>query len=193
MITQIAGYLSGIAILLSFWPYLKDIFAKKTKPQRVSWLIWAMLGLISFFSQLAKGASYSLVMTGASAIGDLLIFVLAIKYGFGGFKKRDIISLTGVAISLLLWYLTREAVVALLFVIFIDAIGAILTALKAYENPATETVSAWVLTFVGGLLACIAVGSLNLILLAFPLYICLASLIILAAIKLGFKRRIGLS
>lgn len=187
MFNQTAGYLSGVAILLSFWPYLRDIFRHKTKPQRTSWLIWSILGSISFFSQFAKGASYSLVMTGAQAIGDLFIFVMAIKFGLGGLAKRDIISLIGVSVSLLLWYLTSEASVALFLVIFIDALGAALTVLKSYQSPGTETVSSWALTFIGGLLACIAVGRLDVILLAFPFYICLASLAILAAIGLGFR------
>jgi hypothetical protein len=189
MISEIAGYLSGLAILLSFGPYLNDIFRHKTKPQRASWLIWSTLGLISLFSQFAKGASYSLIMTGAQTMGDLFVFILAIKYGLGGLAKRDIISLFGVTVSLLLWYLTKEATVALFLIIFIDAIGAALTALKSYQNPATETVSSWVLTFIGGLLACIAVGQFDFILLAFPFYICLASLLILAAINFGFRTK----
>jgi hypothetical protein len=187
MISEIAGYLSGIAILLSFVPYIKDIFLKKTKPERISWLIWSILGSIAFFSQFAKGASYSLVMTGIQTIGDLFIFILAIKYGLGGFLKRDIIALVGAGVSLFLWYITKEAAIALFIVIFIDAIGAILTVIKSYENPATETVSSWVLTGIGGLLACIAVGSFNFVLLAFPFYILLASLAILTAIKFGFR------
>ena len=182
-----AGYLSGIAILLSFVPYLRDIFLNKTKPERASWFLWAILGFISFFSQFAKGAFWSLIMTGAQAVGDFSIFILAIKYGLGGFRKRDVMGLTGAAIGLILWYFTGEAATALFVVIFVDAIGAALTAIKAYENPATETVSSWALTFLGGVLACVAVGSFNLILLAFPFYICLASASILIAIKLGFK------
>jgi len=192
MITQIAGYLSGVAILLSFVPYTRDIFLKKTKPERMSWLIWAILGSISFFSQFAKGAHYSLIMTGAQAVGDLFIFILAINYGIGGFLKRDTLALVGSAIGLFLWYLTKEATVALFIVIFIDATGAVLTVIKSYESPATETMSAWVLTFLGGLFACIAVGSLNPILLAFPIYICLANLAIIVAIKLGFRKRLKL-
>jgi hypothetical protein len=188
MINEITGYLSGIAILLSFVPYLRDVFHRKTKPERISWLIWAILGLISFFSQFAKGATYSLVMTGAQAFGDLFIFIVAIKFGLGGFKKRDILALIGAAIGLICWQITNEAAIALFIVIFIDATGAILTVLKAYEKPSTETISSWVLTFVGGALACVAVGRLNFILLAFPFYICLASLSILIAIKLGFQR-----
>lgn len=188
MISEIAGYLSGLAILMSFVPYIKDIFLGKTKPERISWLIWAILGSISFFSQLAKGASYSLFLVGAQAIGDLFIFILAIKYGLGGFLKRDIFALVGSGIGLFLWYITKEAAVALFIVIFIDATGAILTVLKSYEKPSTETISSWVLTFVGGFFACMAVGNLNFILLVFPSYICLASLSILIAIKLGFQR-----
>lgn len=188
MIVESAGYLSGIAILLSFVPYIKDMFHGKTKPERISWLIWSILGSIAFFSQLAKGASYSLVMTGAQAIGDLFIFILAIKYGLGGFLKRDIIALVGAGVGLFLWYITKEAAIALFIVIFIDAIGAVLTVIKSYENPATETISSWVLTGIGGLLSCIAVGSFDFILLVFPFYILLASLAILTAIKLGFLR-----
>jgi len=188
MISEVAGYLSGLAILMSFVPYIKDIFLGKTKPERMSWLIWAILGSIAFFSQLAKGASYSLFLVGAQAIGDLLVFILAIKYGLGGFLKRDIFALIGSGVGLFLWYITKEAAIALFIIIFIDATGAILTVLKSYEKPSTETISSWVLTFIGGFFACIAVGSLNFILLAFPFYICLASLSILITIKLGFQR-----
>lgn len=188
MIYELAGYLSGIAIILSFFPYIRDIFLKKTKPERASWLIWGILGSIAFFSQLAEGASYSLIMTGVQTFGDLLIFVLAIKYGIGGFLKRDIASLIAVAFSLFLWYTTKEAAIALFIVIFVDAIGAILTIIKTYEKPTTETISSWVFTFFGGFLACVAVGSLNYILLAFPFYICVASAGILIAIKMGLRR-----
>jgi len=188
MITGIAGYLSGLAILLSFVPYIRDIFSGKTKPERISWLIWAILGSILFFSQLAKGASYSLIMTGVMAAGDLFVFILAIKYGFGGFLKRDIAALIAATMGLFLWYITKEAAFALFIAIFIDATGATLTAIKSYEQPATETISAWLLGFIGGLLGCIAVGSFNLILLAFPVYISMANLTILVSIKLGFRR-----
>ncbi len=191
MIYQIAGYLSGIAILLSFAPYTRDTLTGKTKPERMSWLIWGILGSISFFSQLAKGGAYSLILTGAQTMGDLFIFILAIRYGLGGFKKRDMVGLGGAMAGLILWYLTREAAVALFIVIFIDAVGVILTVIKSYEMPETETTSTWILTSLSGFFACIAVGSINLILLAFPFYIFLAGLSILLAIKLG-KRRLAL-
>ena len=98
------------------------------------------------------------------------------------------IALIGAGIGLFLWYITEEAAVALFIIMFIDATGAILTVLKSYENPTTETVSSWVFCAIGGLLGCVAVGSFNLILLAFPFYIFLASISILISIRLGFRR-----
>jgi len=61
---SIGRIFSGILIIISFFPYIQDIFKHKTNPQRASWLIWAILGAIAFFSQLAKGATHSLWFTG---------------------------------------------------------------------------------------------------------------------------------
>ncbi len=190
MTTEIFGYLSGIAILASFVPYIRDILLNKTKPERMSWLIWGILGFIAFFSQFAKGGTFSIIMTGAQAIGDTFIFILAIRWGMGGFLKRDLYALVGAVSGLILWLITKEAAIALFIVIFIDGIGAFLTVLKSYEKPKTETISSWVLTFIAGFLACLSVGELNFVLLAFPLYITFAGLSIFTAIKLGERKNL---
>ena len=186
--TDYFGYLSGICITVSFLPYLVSIFKGQAKPERVSWLIWSILGGIAFFSQLAKGASASLWLPGLQTLGDTIVFVLAIKYGMGGMQKRDLWALAIAGVSLILWYATREPAVALFLAILIDASGAVLTVLKSYEHPTTESVSAWVLTGLGGLLAVFAVGSWDWVLLVFPAYILIASTAIVGAIKFGQKK-----
>ncbi len=189
MTSEFAGYLSGIFIAISFIPYIRDIFRGKTKPERGSWLIWTVLGSIAFFSQLAKGASYSLILAGIQALGDALVFFLGIKYGIGGLVKRDKIALVAAGIGLVLWYLTSEAAIALFLVIVIDGIGGVLTILKSYKYPETETLSTWVLTCIAGFLAIISVGSFNPILLAFPIYIFFINLGIIVAIRFGLRRQ----
>lgn len=57
------GILAGICGIVMFIPYIKDIFKRKTKPERISWLIWSLLGLIAVGSQLSKGATDSIWMT----------------------------------------------------------------------------------------------------------------------------------
>lgn len=186
---QLLGYVSAAFIVLSFVPYLRDIFKGTTKPERASWFIWSVLGCIIFFSQIAKGASASsLWFTGSQTLGDLTIFLFALKYGFGGFLRRDIVALAAAGLGLVLWYLTNEAGVALLLAIFIDATGALLTIVKSYHHPNTETLTAWLLTAIGGALAVLAVGSFDKLLLAFPLYTTGINLSIAMAMVLGRKR-----
>ncbi|MEI7498157.1 MAG: hypothetical protein WCK11_02640 [Candidatus Falkowbacteria bacterium] len=189
---EIAGYLSGVAILLSFVPYIRDVFLHKTKPERISWLIWSILGLISFFSQWAKGGEYSLILTGAQVVGDFGVFLLALKFGLGGFFFRDKLAIVGMATGLLLWFFTKEPLFALFIAILIDAIGVWLTVMKTFEQPETETTSAWWLTLLGGFFGLLAVDPSNRVLFVFPIYICFASTSILLAIYFGkqFKKKL---
>jgi len=185
-----SGYLSAIFITLSFVPYTIAVFKHQAKPERASWFIWAVLGGISFFSQWAKGATHSLWLPGIQGIGDLGIFILAIWYGMGGWQKRDKIGLVIAAVSLLLWYITKEPAVALFLAIIMDAVGGVLTAMKSYEHPATEPLIAWILTCLGGFFAIFAVGGWDWVLLAFPLYTFIINFIIIASILLGRRKRI---
>lgn len=185
---QVLGLIAGFLSLVMFVPYIRDIFRHTTKPERASWLIWSVLGGIAFFSQLAKGASDSLWLTGVQTLGVFVIFILSIRYGAGGLVKRDIAALIAAGFGLLLWYLTNEAAIALLFVIVIDAIGGWLTVLKSYEDPGSETLSTWVLSGTSGVFAALAVGSVNYILLAYPVYIIAINYAVVIAILAGRRR-----
>jgi hypothetical protein len=183
--TQILGFATGFISVISYIPYIRDMFAGTTKPERASWFIWLILGGIAFFSQLAKGATHSLWLPGIQSFFNLVIFLLAIKFGVGGFTRRDSIALAAAALGLLLWYFTKEAAVALFIVIAVDAVGMVLTVIKSYEDPGSETIASWYLFAASGLVAAFAVGEFNLILLAYPLYIVFANLAVVAAIYWG--------
>jgi len=187
-VLQIFGYASGILGTLGFLPYIRDVLAGKTKPQRASWLIWSVLVFIAFFSQLTKGATDSLWVTGVGAVGVTIVFLLSLKFGVGGLAKKDIAALVSAAGIILLWYLTKEAAVALLLVIVANSIGVSLTLVKAYRDPGSETMVAWVLTGVSGIFSVLAVGRVDLVLLAYPAYIALANFSVAAAVVLGRKR-----
>lgn len=185
---QVLGILSGVLSGLSYLPYIKDIFLRTTKPERASWLIWSILGSIAFFSQFAEGATWSLYLTGIDTLGVIIIFLLSIKYGVGGLTKKDIIALIAAGIGLLLWYLTNQAVIALLMTMLIDAAGAILTVIKSYEHPETETLTTWTIISIAAILGMLSVGEINFVLLAYPFYIFLANFAVVLAILAGRKQ-----
>ncbi len=185
---EIFGYTSAILSIVMIIPYVRDILRLETKPERGSWFIWTMLGSIAFFSQLAKGASDSLWLTVGQTAAVLVVFLLSLKYGYGGLGKRDVIALIGAGVGLILWYFTREASFALVFVILVDSIGTLLTLLKSYKDPGSETLSTWLMSGTSGIFGMLAVGSFDLILLVYPFYLVLANYVIVAAILLGRRR-----
>ncbi len=131
---QFFGLLSGILAILGYIPYIKDTLQLKTKPQRTTFLIWSILGAIAFFSQLAKGALYSLWLPGSETLLTVAVFLLSLKRGVGGFNKKDYIALVVTLIGLLVWYYTKEAAVALYSVIIVDAAGGIFNSTQSISR-----------------------------------------------------------
>jgi hypothetical protein len=188
-IYQILGYLSGIVVLIGYVPYIKDTVTNKTKPQRASWLIWLVLGGIAFFSQLSEGANNSLWLPGMQTLTVLVVFILSIKNGVGGYSKLDKFSLFMASGGLIVWAMTKEPVFALGITIFVDMIGSVLSVIKSYKDPGSETIVTWIFDGLAGLLTLFAVGSIDMVLLIYPLYMFLANLAVVVAIILG-KRKI---
>jgi len=183
------GYLSGTLSVVAVIPYIYDILKGNTKPERASWFIWTALGSIAFFSQLEKGATNSLWMVGASTLAVFVVSMLSLRFGTGGFSKRDKISLAIAAFGIFLWFLTKEAAFALFITIFVDAIGSFLTIIKSYEDPESETLITWIIAFIAGLFSAFSVGKWNFILLVYPLYIFLANFVVFTAIILGKRKK----
>jgi len=170
MFTLIFGYLSAFVSFVGFPPYVSDIFKGDTKPERISWFIWFVLGLITFFSQLALGGHHSLWLPGEQTIVIGFIFFLSLWKGVGGFTKWDLAALLIAALGLVLWYFTKQPAVALIITLCIDAAGAVLTIRKTWQKPETETLFSWVCSLLAGVCAFIAVGGFQPLLLLYPLY-----------------------
>lgn len=182
------GITSGVISAICYIPYIIDIFKGTTKPERATWFIWSVLTTILLFAQLAEGATHSIWLTLVQALGVILIFLLSIKYGSGGLEKRDKIALAAAGAGLLLWYFTRQPAVALWLTIIIDFSGASLTIIKAYREPETETAITWLLSSIAGIFGALAVGSLSVVLLAFPVYVFVVNAFVYLAIYFGKQK-----
>lgn len=187
---QTLGIIGGVLAFVGYIPYVRDIFNHKVKPQRAAFFIWLMLGLIAVFSQFAKGATSSLWLPSLETVGSLVVFLLSIQYGIGGFSKKDYIALLIAAMGLIAWYFTKEAAVALYLVILVDAAGVYLQLHKAYLHPETETYTAWLLASLGGIFTLLAVGSWDIILLSYPIFIIIANGAVVVAIQMGYQRKL---
>lgn len=168
---------AGVIVSIGAPFYLRDILRGKTRPERTTWLIWSVLAIIAFFSQLKLGARWSLVFIGLGAVGNLIVYGLSLRHGYDGWKGGDKLALVVAGLGLVVWAVTRSPLAALLGVVIADFAGGVLTIQKAYRKPRSETTITWLFASTAWLLAALSVGRFSFDLLIYPLYmagICLA-------------------
>ncbi len=129
-----------------------------TRPNRVTWLIWSFVGIITVSSYYASGATHTVWFAAALTCEYLVAFALSYWYGDESWKSewkhrvRDFVCLGGAAISAFLWWWFDIPQIALFATIAIDLFGAIPTMAKAYTRPWTEDRRAWTLAAVGSVI-----------------------------------------
>ncbi|CAN5674295.1 hypothetical protein BH23PAT1_BH23PAT1_1730 [soil metagenome] len=157
-------------------PYILETIKGKVKPERISWLLWTLLGGTYFFSAVfADGAKW---FTFGELIGPVIILLLALKYGAGGKSRLDKYSLAVALIAFGLLFVLEGVLVSLLLALFIDGIGAFLTIRKLLIDPASESRSFWMLAAVAGFLALLSLKTYNLETVLFPAYVVVLSIFI---------------
>ena len=184
------GIASGALSTFAYIPYIIDTVARRTQPQRASWLIWSVLGSIALISQIYEGATSSLWFAGVQVSGTIIVFLLSITAGNGKYLSRtDYCILLAASIGLVLWYFTENAAYALAITISTSLLGGVATVTKAFYDPDSETLVTWVVSLVASICAILSVGKFDIIILAYPLYLFTLYLAFVAAIILGRFRQ----
>jgi hypothetical protein len=174
-LAPILGLLAGAVAVADTIPYIRDTLRGRTRPHRGTWLIWGVLAVVVCFSQRADGASWSLVMAAAQAVVTTLVFGLAIRRGVGGVSAPDVALIAIAMVGVVGWLVADEPIVATVSVVVADLIGVALMVPKTYRNPGSETLATFAFASLGGLLAAGAVGTVDLALLLYPIYYCVAN------------------
>jgi hypothetical protein len=185
------GIAAGFFLILGFVPYLITIYQGKTQPNRATWWIWTIVGLIIVASYHSAGATNTIWLPVCAAVSHLIIAITALKYGKGGWSRFDRTCLLAVGLSLILWWRFNSPLLALWINIGIDFLGALPTIRKSFQEPETEAPLPWLIFLVASLLNLIAVKQSSLVLLAYPFYYFCSNAIILSLL-LRSKLRIQL-
>lgn len=184
-----ASIASAVLSVYAFWPYIRDILANRTKPERASWLVWTLLSTVSLLAQIYEGADGSLGFAAMQTAGTAIVCGLTFwKTTKLNFQTEDSQVLTATAVGIWLWAEMESAAYSLFVTITMSMMGGMLTMKKAFLEPRSETCATWAAFFVAGALAVVAIGKVDWLLMAYPLYVMTLSGGIMLAMGLGHLR-----
>jgi len=169
MTATLIGILSIVLAVISYALYIRNTVTGNTKPHSMTWLIWSALNFFIFFAQLEAGAGAGAWVTGGAGIGAGIIFALSLWHGEHTITKLDYVLMGLVAIMLLLWSQTGDAVTAVWFALAIFLLGFLPTLRKATTKPLEETATSFALNGAKFFLSFIALSSVTFVTAAYPL------------------------
>ena len=183
----VLGIVASVIGAAAYVPYFRDIFRGTTKPHPFTWLVFAILNGVVFFGQVAAGAGPGAWITGMTAIATLSLAVVGFYASGRYIVLIDYVCLAGGILGVVLWFVTKEPLTAIIVATITDMVAFIPTIRKAYEAPETETASMYVLGTMKYALSLFALDSFNLTTALFPASI--STINILFLIMVWLRRR----
>jgi hypothetical protein len=177
-------FVAAAATLLSAFVYIRSMFRGGAKPNRITWLMWAVAPLIATAAAVSNGVGWSVLPVFMAGFSPFLIFTASFfaKRAYWKLSKFDHICGALSALALLLWYVTKDPNVAIIFAMASDGLAAVPTLAKAWRYPETESVWPYI-TGVFGASSSLAAATLwTFSEYAFPAYLLVANAMVLLAI-----------
>jgi len=188
--------ISALLLLWGGYAYFRDTLAGRTKPNRVSWFLWALAPLVSF------GAAFSVDADIWASVRVLVGGVVPAVIFLGSFVNRKSywqltwfdwfcggLSLT----ALLFWQLASSPLIAVLLATAANTFASIPTFIKAWNFPETETRLTFITSFLSAVLIVPAIPVWNIANSAFQIGLMLTTGALLVAVyrkTLGIKKTI---
>lgn len=156
-------YISLAVSLVANFVYIRETLLGKTKPDRASWFVWALIPLIASFLVFIEGELYSAVPLFISGFTSFLVFLSSFfnKNAYWKFDKIDIYCLLSAVIAIGFWLLCEDVMWATFFIIVAQFISFIPTYIKSWKLPYSENLSVYYSGVLNTLLSLIVLKEFN--------------------------------
>lgn len=152
--------------------YMLDIVRGKTKPNLVSWFLWAAAPLIASAAAFSEGIRWAALPTFMVGFGPVLVIITAVstRHALWRVERFDCVCGAFSVVALILWFITKQPYLAILFAIFSDGLASLPTLKKAWLFPETESGIAYASALFNMLTTLVALQVFTFSEMAFPIY-----------------------
>ncbi len=164
--------------------YIRETVQGKTKPNRVTWLLWSIAPLIGSAAAFSDGVRLATLPVLITGVVPLIVLVASFvnKESYWKLEKTDYVCGLFSVLALVLWRVTDDPVVAITFAIVSDALAALPTVVKSWRFPETESIEVYVTAIFGNATSFFVLKTGDFSEIAFPIYLVSINLLIFFAL-----------
>lgn len=153
--------------------YLRDTIVGRAQPNRVTWLLWGVFPMVIFAAQRAQGAMALSWTTFSAGLLPLLIVAASFfnRLAYWRTERRDYCLMAAAIAGIILWSVTDDPDLAILFSLLADVLAGVPTLIKAYRYPRSESWIAYAISAVGFGISLLSVQKWDFANTAFVAYI----------------------
>jgi len=171
--------------------YIRDTLAGRSKPNRVSWSMWALAPMIGTAAALyAKADPWATTRIFLAGFMPLLVFLasFANQKSYWKLSFFDLLCGSFSVLALLVWGVTDSSRAAILLAAIGDGFASLPTIFKAWRFPETETGVTYLASFLSVLIVLPSIPVWNIENASFQVYLLVVNLLLLIAV---YRKRLG--
>lgn len=165
--------------------YVRDMFAGKSKPNLVSWGLWALAPLIATGAAISAGADmWGTARVFISGFIPFCIFAfgLCVRQSYWKLTSFDLLCGALSVVALGAWLIAQAPVLAIFLAIVADLLACVPTLTKAWTNPETETAFTFFMGLLSSLITIPAIPVWTIENIAFQAYLIIINLVLFAVV-----------
>ena len=151
MLPEYCAIIGAVIGSLGGFYYLYETIAGKARPNRVTWLLWGVFPMVIFVAQRAQGVAG--ISWASFVAGFLPLLVVAASFfnekAYWRSEPRDYGLMAAAIVGIILWAVTDDPNLALLFALLADVLASVPTLIKAYRHPRSESWIAYAISACG--------------------------------------------
>ena len=153
--------------------YLYATISGKAQPNRVTWLLWGIFPMVIFVAQRAQGVEGLSWTSFVAGFTPLLIVVASLfnRKAYWKTEARDYYLMAAAIVGIILWAITDDPILAILFSLLADLLAGVPTLIKSYRHPRSESWIAYAISTLGFGISLLSVQTYDVENTAFVAYI----------------------
>jgi hypothetical protein len=193
MLNQNFLWLVPVLSVIGSGSYCIEVLQGRARPNRVTWILWALAPLIAFAAEIHEGVGLQSILTFMAGFGPLMVVVasFATRKAVWKISQFDIICGVVSILGLILWLLTRHGNIAIVFSIVADFMAGVPTIIKAYHDPKSEHYVVFMFGIISSVITVLTIKNWTLANYGFPIYILGMCVLLMALVvsEVGLKLR----